>query len=130
MCRRNSSKIFFAPQFTPGDQAHDEETDPRCGGPGNILVTGVARQQSVANLAGMLHQYNDMPVVDGTGMADKFDFTLEYSVGLAASPDAEPGDAPDLSRALKQQLGLQIVRRKTPFDFVVVESVDRLPTEN
>ena len=67
----------------------------------------------------MLHQYNNMPVVDGTGMTDKFDFTLEYSVGLAASPDAEPVDAPDLSRALTQQLGLQIVRRKTPFDFVV-----------
>jgi uncharacterized protein (TIGR03435 family) len=90
----------------------------------------VAGQQSVANLAGMLHQYNEKPVVDGTGMPDKFDFTLEYSVGLAASPDAEPVDAPDLARALTQQLGLQIARRKTPFDFVVVESVDRLPIEN
>jgi uncharacterized protein (TIGR03435 family) len=97
---------------------------------GVTVACAVARQQSVANLADMLHQFNDMPVVDGTGMADKFDFTLEYSVGLSASSDAEPGDAADLSRALKQQLGLQIVRRKTPFDFVVVESVDRLPTEN
>jgi uncharacterized protein (TIGR03435 family) len=84
---------------------------------GVTVACAVARQQSVANLAGMLHQYNNMPVVDGTGMADKFDFSLEYSVGLAASPDAEPGDAPDLSRALKQQMGLQIVRRNTPFDF-------------
>ena len=69
-------------------------------------------------------------VVDGTGMADKFDFKLECSVGLAALPDSEPVDAPELSRALTQQLGLQIVKRKTPFDFVAVESINRLPTEN
>ena len=97
---------------------------------GVTVACAVAREQSVASLAGMLYQYNEMPVVDGTGIMDKFDFTLEYSVGLAASPGTEPVDAQELSRALKQQLGLQIVKRKTPFDFVVVESIDRLPTEN
>jgi uncharacterized protein (TIGR03435 family) len=97
---------------------------------GVSVACAAARQMSIADLAGALNEYNGMPMVDGTGMADKFDFTLEYSVGLAASPDAEPVDAPDLARALRQQLGLQIVRRKTPFDFVVVESVNRLPTEN
>ena len=94
------------------------------------VACAVAREQSVGNLAGMLHQYKEMPVVDGTGMRDKFDFTLEYSVGLAASPDTLPVDASDLSRAFTQQLGLQIAKRKMPFDFVVVESIDRLPTEN
>lgn len=49
------------------------------------VACAAAREQSVANLARILHKYNEMPVVDGTGMTDKFDFTLEYSVGLAAS---------------------------------------------
>jgi len=97
---------------------------------GVTVACAAARQMSVADLGGMLREYNGMPVVDGTGNVDKFDFTLEYSVGLTASPDAEPVDSPDLARALIKQLGLQIEKRKTPFDFVVVESVDRLPTEN
>lgn len=97
---------------------------------GVTVACATAREQSVANLASLLDRYNEMPVIDGTGLAEKFDFTLEYSVGLAASPDTEPVEAPDLSRALAQQLGLQIVRRKAPFDFVVVESISRLPTEN
>jgi hypothetical protein len=69
------------------------------------VACAVAREQSVADLAGMLHQYNEMPVIDGTGMTDKFDSMLEYSVGLAAKYDTEPVDALDPSRVLTQQLG-------------------------
>ena len=32
--------------------------------------------------------------------------------------------------ALPQQLGLQLISKKLPFDVVVVESVNKLPTEN
>jgi len=94
------------------------------------VTCSAAQQQSVADLSRNLRQYNGMPVVDGTGIKDKFDFTLAYSTELAASIDADPIDVRDLAHALTQQLGLQIVKRKTPITFVVVESVDRLPTEN
>jgi uncharacterized protein (TIGR03435 family) len=37
---------------------------------------------------------------------------------------------PSLNDALQQQLGLQLVSRKLPFNVVVVDSVNRLPEEN
>jgi uncharacterized protein (TIGR03435 family) len=71
--------------------------------------------------------------VDKTGLAARYDFTLEYSRGL---PQATPGlqdalpPAPDLFTAIERQLGLQLVREILPFEVLVIESVDKLPTEN
>jgi uncharacterized protein (TIGR03435 family) len=61
------------------------------------------------------------------------DFTLEYTLGLpVTTPDgiAESAIALDLSGALQKQLGLQLVRKKVPFDVLVIDKVDPLPTEN
>lgn len=73
---------------------------------------------------------------DKTGLTAKYDFTLEYaSAGMAGLPDpageAEPSDsAPDLFTALEKQLGLKLEKSKTQLDVVVVDHVDRQPTEN
>jgi uncharacterized protein (TIGR03435 family) len=37
---------------------------------------------------------------------------------------------PDLPTALRQQLRLALVPRKTAFDIVIVDAVEKLPTEN
>ncbi|MCU1328511.1 MAG: hypothetical protein JWN34_3881 [Bryobacterales bacterium] len=87
-------------------------------------------------------------VVDKTGLPGTYSFILEYDcpgcVAPAAPPtvDADggggfarlapvPGDFPDLFGALKRQLGLKLVKTKdVVVDIIVVESVDRTPTEN
>jgi uncharacterized protein (TIGR03435 family) len=48
---------------------------------------------------------------------------------MLVSPDALP-TAPSLFTALQQQLGLQLVSRKVPFDVLVIDHVDRTPSEN
>jgi len=80
--------------------------------------------------------------IDKTGLTGKYDFTLEYANaglpgapgrGLAASPtgEADLGDsAPDLFTALEKQLGLKLEKSKTQLDVVVVDHMDRQPTEN
>jgi uncharacterized protein (TIGR03435 family) len=55
-------------------------------------------------------------------------FSSEWPNGTTDS--AVPSDLPDLNTALREQLGLQLVAKKLPFDVVVVESFNRLPTEN
>ena len=81
----------------------------------------------------MLRVPDGLPVVDKTGLTGRFDFTLEYVTGL---PDAtregaaEPPPAGILFEALEKQLGLQLVRKKVAFDVLIIDSVDRLPTEN
>ena len=81
----------------------------------------------------MVRTPDEPPIVDKTGLTAKYDFTLEFTrkfrVPLRSGP-ADPPVAPSLSIALQQQLGLQLVAKKLPFDVMVVDSVDKLPTEN
>jgi uncharacterized protein (TIGR03435 family) len=51
--------------------------------------------------------------------------------GFNSSPDtaATPTGA-DVNSVLQQQLGLQLVKKRLPFDVLVIESVDRLPVGN
>jgi len=99
---------------------------------GGFSVRIKAQKQPLARLAEILRTATDRPVVDGTGLTDDFDFTLEFNRdGLNSSPGiAEPQTAPDLNEALQQQLGLQLVNKRVSFDVLVIDSVDRLPTDN
>lgn len=98
---------------------------------GYQLVRIRAQQQALAQLAKMLQIGPDEPpIVEKAGLSAKYNFTLEYVKDpLGATPDGPP-PAPLLTTALQQQLGLELVSKKLPFDVVVVESVNQVPTEN
>ena len=86
------------------------------------------------------------PVVDKTGLADRYDIHVEYTpdrsvmpppppgagleAGRASSADnaSEPGS--NLASAIEQQLGLRLVSNKAKLDVVVVDKAERTPTEN
>ncbi len=85
-------------------------------------------------------------VVDKTGLTGKFDFTLEF-LGLYRppafmAPAAPRGDqqpeasiasdpGPNLFAALERQLGLKLVKGSTAsLDLLVIDHVDKVPTEN
>ena len=81
----------------------------------------------------MLRTADQLPIVDKTGLTAKYDFTLEYTTQLpntTADLSAEPPVAPDLFAAIEKQLGLQLIRKKVPFDVLIIDAVDPLPTEN
>ena len=81
----------------------------------------------------MLRLDGDPPIIDKTGLTGKYDLMLEYATPLGNAPGGPPPDPmaiPELFEALKQQLGLQLVPKKVPLDFVVVESFDKLPSDN
>jgi uncharacterized protein (TIGR03435 family) len=97
------------------------------------LVRMRAQQEAMSSFVDWIHFAADQPVVDRTGLTGKYDFIFEYTKEFkSGTPDAasQPPVAPDLFNALQQQLGLQLVREKVPFDVVVVESFDRLPAGN
>ncbi|MFC5862763.1 TIGR03435 family protein [Acidicapsa dinghuensis] len=68
-------------------------------------------------------------IVDKTGLGEKkFDFELRWTPdGQQAADDS--ADAPQLSTALKEQLGLKLVPAKGPVPVVVIEHMDR-PSPN
>jgi uncharacterized protein (TIGR03435 family) len=70
-------------------------------------------------------------VADKTELTGEYHFTVEYEWPGPRPPDADPGDnAATIFNALEQQLGLRLERTKTPLDVLVIDSVDKTPTEN
>jgi uncharacterized protein (TIGR03435 family) len=95
-------------------------------------------------------------VPDKTGLAGKYDFTLEFDcpgcLGLTAAmranmpllagrggAEAPPADAtqdpgsglPNIFNALEKQLGLKLVRVKdVPVDVIVIDHAEKVPLEN
>lgn len=97
---------------------------------GYLLIRLKSQLEPFSVLANLLETSADMPIVDKTGLTGKYSFTLEFTRDMHdASPDSLP-PAPALSTALQQQLGLQLLSKKLPFDVVMVESFNKMPTEN
>jgi uncharacterized protein (TIGR03435 family) len=74
------------------------------------------------------------PVVDRTGLAGNYDFTLSFLPELP--PDISPEDLapelrdrPSLSDAVREELGLTLQRDKGPVPYIVIDHVDR-PSPN
>jgi uncharacterized protein (TIGR03435 family) len=77
---------------------------------------------------------------DKTGLTGRYDFALDFSGfmvpgGAFSSPPLDAGApdvaaGPDLFAALEAQLGLKLVSKKLMLDVLVIDSVDKVPTEN
>jgi uncharacterized protein (TIGR03435 family) len=95
---------------------------------------------TMAELAGrMLVSAVDLPVVDQTGLTQRFDVHLEYvrdrpvsgTVMLngvptdlpAATPDPTAG--PSIFSALEKQLGLKLTRGNAPWDVIIVDHAEK-----
>ncbi len=81
----------------------------------------------------------DRPVVDMTGLKGVYDFTMDYGPGIpggggrggpgAAAPPPTDGTPRSVIEAVKD-LGLKLEPTKHTFDNLVVDHVERVPTEN
>jgi uncharacterized protein (TIGR03435 family) len=81
----------------------------------------------------------DRPVVDQTGLAGKYDFTLSWTpdesqftgmgVQVPPPPTDDPAAPPDLFTAIQEQLGLRLEATKAPVDVLVIDRVEK-PSAN
>ncbi len=76
----------------------------------------------------------DGPMTDATGLTGKYDYTIFLSqsangAALRGVPLDEP-DGPSIFDAVQQQLGLKLEKRKGPVQMLVVDHVEKKPTEN
>jgi len=78
-----------------------------------------------SSLAFLLEIPAGNPVVDKTGITGDYDIKLSYTT--AGFPNA---NLPDIFTAVQEQLGLKLESAKVPVDFLVIDHVDRIPTEN
>ncbi len=72
------------------------------------------------------------PMVDQTGLTGRYDIRLWFAEdgGSPAASDAASDPAPTVFNAVQTQLGLKLEQKKLRLDFLVVDSVDKTPTEN
>jgi len=74
-------------------------------------------------------------MTDATGLTGKYDYTIFWS--MTATTAARRGtqtlddsDGPSIFDAVQDQLGLKIEKRKGPLQILVVDHVEKKPTEN
>ena len=86
---------------------------------------------TMAQFADVLANEVHRPVIDMTGLTEKYDIRLEFAPQLsAAAGSPDPQSAVELFTALTEQLGLKLESRKAPVVLLVVDSASRRPTEN
>jgi len=114
---------------------------PQLVGRTNFTRSELTGQHStMAVLAADLSRRLGRPVIDQTALTGAFDFKLEWvpdesQIGRTM-PIAEPSaNAPDpsglsLFTALKDQLGLRLESQRGPGEVLVIDHVERIPTEN
>jgi uncharacterized protein (TIGR03435 family) len=119
----------------------DLKAPPPCGFArlltGNVAVSGHTIPQFVTTLSEWLGR----PVIDKTGLTGLYDFTLKFApegiraggpmgptltrlMAQAPAPPVDP-DAPSLSAALQEQLGLQLESARGPVEVVVIDKLER-----
>lgn len=105
----------------------------RCG---SMLAPGwmTARSIAMTGFATTLTQVLGRSVIDETGLTGEYDldviFTPEGLQGARVGPPpASVADAPSLSTALQDDLGLRLEPRRGPVDVLVIDRIER-PTEN
>lgn len=90
------------------------------GNGGDLVLTGMSMAEFAEFLAGPLR----VPVLDRTGLAGRFDFTISGKMMEGEEMISA------VSAAIEDQLGLKLQRQKAPIEMVVVDRADQKPTEN
>jgi uncharacterized protein (TIGR03435 family) len=93
-------------------------------GPGISTITG--RRATMAQFTDALQRVLQAIVVDETGLSGNYYFALRYAQENAP-PDT---DAPPLFAVIQQELGLKLEKRKRPVEVLVVDHIEKTPTEN
>jgi uncharacterized protein (TIGR03435 family) len=137
----------------PATRTHSQNTpgpdgkDPRVQNPALqrlMYFQNYSMAQFAEQLQRMAPGYIHSPVLDKTGLEGAWDFTLAFSTagavgkggrggrgGDAPGPDAaDPGMGLSLSDAMEKQLGLKLESVKRPVQVLVIDHIDRKPTDN
>jgi uncharacterized protein (TIGR03435 family) len=79
----------------------------------------------MAAFAGALSRPAGRPVVDETGLKGNYDIRVKFAQDRDENPTV-----PSIFTALQEQLGLKLVPKKMPVEFIIVDHVERTPAEN
>lgn len=87
--------------------------------------------QPISRFTFMLTRRLDRPVLDLTGLRGVYDFTIDLSgVGFGGKLPPPESTGPSVFDAVQSDLGLKLEARKQSLDILVIDSIQKAPTEN
>jgi uncharacterized protein (TIGR03435 family) len=132
----------------------DKDGYPIPGHPGWQSKDGRARyyepQGTMQGMVTFLNMQMEKPVIDTTGLKGKYEINMYFVTDTAmppammqamaqaramsgatqdSTPEVRPS-GPPLLRALQDQLGLRLESKKGPIEMLVVDHIEKLPTDN
>jgi len=100
--------------------------------PGNLSLTG--KGATVGQLVDFLSRAVRIPIIDQTGLTGRFNYFLDINAYVSdelRNSDGPPPEATGIvALALQSQLGLKLEGKKVTVEMIMVDRVDRTPTEN
>lgn len=150
---KNGAKL--KPAEVPTGDGRAGAGQPGRGGPGRGMSVRVdeagahlqASSATLAMLSEMISRFSERPVVDMTGIAGQYDFDLVFSPetlrgvrqaagGAMPPPGQGPGHADNPESPAGsiydsvQKYGLKLDPRKAPMEILIVDRIEKAPTEN
>ena len=112
-----------------GPKIQKAEKETGISGRSTRTAEQVNAQTTLAHFAEYLSERLDRPVVDQTGLMGLYSIQVEWT------PDSAPATGVDTTgtsifTAVQEQLGLRLISGKTPVQLVVVDSIEKYPTDN
>jgi uncharacterized protein (TIGR03435 family) len=90
-----------------------------------LSCQNITMAQFSAQLQALVPGYITKPVSDSTGISGTWDFTVAFNLPIVGNRGGVT-----LPDALQQQLGLKLADQKRPMPVLVIDHVERLPTNN
>ena len=130
------------PEMPPGDRGNSVFMMP-----GKARI--ISNNAPVSRLIDILANQLDRPIIDATDLKGNYDLTLYFEPEMRSMPGGgmppreapgptSPGPAPapegpaypTLTTAIQEQLGLKLESKKAPVDLVIIDRIEKTPTEN
>ena len=111
----------LGPGLRPASVNCEENANgPRCSQGGITSNTFTAFGLPLTNVVRLIASQMSAPIVDDTGLTGAFDVALHWSNDPGAGDDA-----PVISTAIREQLGLRLERREVPIEVLVIDHIER-----
>lgn len=99
---------------------------------GKLNLTG--KGATISQLISFLSREIRLPIVDQTGLTGRYDYFLDinaYVTDEMRNQGGPPLEAPSIiANALQSQLGLRVDARKMPLEVLIVDKMEKTPSEN
>jgi uncharacterized protein (TIGR03435 family) len=96
---------------------------------GSRMIKLIVENGTMQELAELYAKFMDRPLIDKTGLQDRYDFTVDYEANPEAPGPFSELSGPGLFKAFEEQAGLKLEAMKGPVEILVIDHAEK-PSAN